>query len=339
MKKSVYAGVDIGGTKCAVSFGHPAKASEPVSIVSKVTVPTDAHDFSATLQVLTETVEAALQGHGEWDLRAIGISCGGPLDSRSGRILAPPNLPGWVDVDIITPLQASFGVPVALQNDADACALAEWRWGAGQGTEHMVFLTFGTGMGAGLILQGRLYTGAANLAGEVGHIRVSEEGPVGHGKAGSFEGFCSGGGIAAAGRAAAGAIIAEGRLSELPLFCPTPDALEEITAEKVAAARELGDPTASRILLQSARYLGRGIALLIDLLNPELVVIGSIYHRQQQVLEREMRLEVAREALSQAAAVCRIEPSALGERIGDYAALSVAESVLPTEEVTNEAGS
>src|SRR5690606_32139356 len=128
--------------------------------------------------------------------RAIGISCGGPLDSRSGRILGPPNLPGWDDVPIVEQIRDRYGVPVALQNDANACASAAGKYAARRGCRHIVFLTFGTGMGAGLILDGRLYSGTNDLAGEVGHLRLAERGPVGFGKAGSFEGFCSGGGIA-----------------------------------------------------------------------------------------------------------------------------------------------
>src|SRR5690606_15592063 len=128
-------------------------------------------------------------------LAAIGISCGGPLDSRRGVILSPPNLPGWDRIPVVEVFQQAFKVPVALQNDANAGALAEWLWGAGRGSHNMIFLTFGTGMGAGLILNGQLYSGTNDLAGEVGHIRLAPDGPVGYGKAGSFEGFCSGGGI------------------------------------------------------------------------------------------------------------------------------------------------
>jgi glucokinase len=126
----------------------------------------------------------------------IGISCGGPLDSKRGLILSPPNLPGWDNIPITEYFSSRFHVPVFLQNDANACALAEWRYGAGKGLDDMVFLTFGTGIGAGLILNGKLYEGKQSMAGEAGHWRMASFGPIGYGKAGSFEGFCSGGGIA-----------------------------------------------------------------------------------------------------------------------------------------------
>jgi glucokinase len=189
----------------------------------------------------------------------------------------------------------------------------------------MVFLTCGTGMGAGLILDGKLYTGAGNLAGEAGHIRLAEDGPPGYGKRGSFEGFCSGGGIARLGRAEAERALDEGRP---PLFCPRREDLEGISARSIAGALEQGDPLALSIYRAAARRLGQGIALIIDLLNPELVVLGSIYVRQQKVLEGPMREEIAREALSPSAALCRILPAGLGERVGDYAALSVGANAL-----------
>ena len=122
------------------------------------------------------------------------------MDSARGIIREPPNLPGWVDVPITDMLTARLGLPAALCNDANACALAEWRFGAGKGTRNMVFLTFGTGMGAGLILDGRLYAGTCDAAGEIGHMRLAPDGPVGFFKAGSFEGFCSGGGLAKMGQ-------------------------------------------------------------------------------------------------------------------------------------------
>lgn len=146
-------GFDIGGTKCAVVLGRVE--NDDVKLVEKVKFPT-CRTSEETISALAESLDALLRKYPEDELAAIGISCGGPLDSRRGRILSPPNLPGWDDVDVFTPFVERFQVPIGLQNDANACALAEWRWGAGRGTNHMVFLTFGTGMGAGLILNGRL---------------------------------------------------------------------------------------------------------------------------------------------------------------------------------------
>jgi glucokinase len=185
----------------------------------------------------------------------------------------------------------------------------------------MVFLTFGTGMGAGLILDGRLYEGALDLAGEVGHIRLAEDGPEGYGKRGSFEGFCSGGGIARLARAEAERRLVAG---EAAGFCPDRDALESITAQAVAEAATRGDPAARKVLAESGRWLGRGLAVLVDVLNPERIVIGSIYVRCRAFLEPGMRAELEREALAPSVAACKVVPADLGEAIGDYASLVLA---------------
>ncbi|HIV27055.1 MAG TPA: ROK family protein, partial [Candidatus Ornithocaccomicrobium faecavium] len=159
--KPLYWGLDIGGTKCALVTG-----TEDCQVLSRCAVATA--DFASWQSLL----EALLAQAPQEAPAAIGVSCGGPLDSRNGRILSPPNLPGWDDVPIVEWLKSRVGAPAFLQNDANACALAEWRFGAGKGCENMVFLTFGTGFGAGLILDGRLYSGTNDMAGEVGHVRA-----------------------------------------------------------------------------------------------------------------------------------------------------------------------
>ena len=164
-------GIDIGGTKCAVVLGDEKQ------IVKKIRFDTTSRDETI------DNIINAVDSMGKAD--AIGISCGGPLDSKRGIIMSPPNLPEWDDVHIVDMLTERFGIPAYLCNDANACALAEWKYGAGRGTENMVFLTFGTGLGAGLILGGRLYEGTSGMAGEVGHVRLSQFGPVGYGKMGS----------------------------------------------------------------------------------------------------------------------------------------------------------
>jgi glucokinase len=315
-------GVDIGGTKSAVCLG--VETPDGVRVLGKARFATPATP-AATLAQASAALADLLTEHSVSSLAAIGVSCGGPLDSRRGLVLSPPNLPGWDAVDVATPLRERFGVPVGLQNDANACALAEWRWGAGQGCLNMVFLTFGTGMGAGLILDGRLYAGTNDLAGEVGHVRLEHDGPVGYGKSGSFEGFCSGGGIANLARTFAAEAI---QVGHPPLFCPTSDSLAHITAERVGMAAQAGDPLALEIFAVVARQLGRGLAMLVDILNPERIVVGSIYPRQRSLLE-PLTLQVLREeALPQALAVCEVVPAGLGESVGDLASLSVAANLI-----------
>ncbi len=314
----VVAGIDIGGTKCAISFAGIGE--EKIVILDKIQMETEVECFDLAMQKFIAAIREILGKHEAWKLMAIGISCGGPLDAKRGLILSPPNLQKWDHADVFTPLKKIFGVPVMIQNDADACALAEWRMGAGKGSRNMIFLTFGTGMGAGLILNNELYSGSTGMAGEVGHVRLEDEGPYGYGKYGSFEGFCSGGGIANLGKMRAKEAILAGKP---PLFCPDESCLDQITSKSIAQALEKGDALAKEIFSTVGSYLGRGLALLIDILNPEVIVIGSIYGRQKDALDGKMYEVLEKEALGGSRNACRIVPASLGEMIGDYAAVSV----------------
>ena len=309
-------GLDIGGTKCAAVIGSYEKGE--CRVLAKEKIPTASFSSpDALLSVLFEKAEQLLSclSLNRKDLVGVGISCGGPLDPQQGVILSPPNLPGWDHVPIVEKTAARFSLPAFLANDADASALAEWRFGAGKGSRNLVFLTFGTGMGAGLILNGRLYTGANGMAGEIGHIRLRKDGPQGYGKAGSFEGFCSGGGLA--GSAVYYTPLLRERGVDSPLMKTKP------TAREIAMAAENGDPFARFLMKNCAEKLGEGLAILIDLLNPEKIVIGSIYARNQAFFEEQTLPVLRREALSRSLCACEIVPAALGEAIGDLAALSV----------------
>ena len=300
-------GIDIGGTKCAVVLGNEKE------ILKRIAFPTTTCE--ETLANILKTVEEI--GAGD----AIGISCGGPLDEKKGLILSPPNLPDWDRVPIVDMLKEKFGIPAYLCNDANACALAEWKYGAGQGTQNMIFMTFGTGLGAGLILDGRLYSGTNGMAGEVGHIRLCSHGPVGYGKAGSFEGFCSGSGIAQIGRELAMEQLQIGK--PLP-YCKNASDLPCINAKLLAEYAEAGDAVALEAYRICGEMLGRGVSILIDVLNPEVIVIGSIFQRSENLLREQMERYLQKEALERSRTACRVVPAALGNSIGDYAALSVA---------------
>lgn len=313
-------GIDIGGTKCAVTYGRCQEST--VEIIDKIRF--DTTNVEETIENLLASTQEMMSRYGltASNTVAIGISCGGPLDSKKGVILSPPNLPGWDSIEIVKIFQDRFGIPTAIQNDANACALAEWKFGAGIGTQNMVFLTFGTGLGAGLILNGSLYAGTNDNAGEVGHIRLNEYGPVGYGKSGSFEGFCSGGGIRQLAINKANERLQMGQEVD---WCPDGD-VEQINARVVAEAAYKGDKLALDIYRESALQLGRGLAFLVDILNPEKIVIGSIYTRCEDLMAPYVSEVLQREALPLANAVCQVVPAVLGESIGDYAALSVAAS-------------
>ena len=288
----IYAGLDLGGTKCAAVLAEVN--GDDIAFLARKEVPTQ-----GTWQ---EVMAPLLDFLKERNPAACGISCGGPLDSRAGVILNPPNLMRFENVPIVQVVQEALGCPARLQNDADACALAEWRFGAGRGTQNMIFLTFGTGLGAGLILNGRLYVGAANLAGEVGHIRLEPDGPEGYRKRGSFEGFCSGGGIA--------------QLIELRTG-------EAYTAKELARRADAGDPQALAVWEEIGIQFGRGLAVLVDILNPEAVVAGSIFTRAYRFLYEPAMRALREEALPESLAGFRLVPAELGDQIGDYAAVAI----------------
>lgn len=315
-------GVDVGGTKCAVTYGQ--KDGFELHIREKIRFATTGVD--ETIANIVRAVDDVMRKNGltAGNTAAIGVSCGGPLDSRTGVVMSPPNLPGWDNIPIVKLLGDRFGIRTGIHNDANACALAEWKFGAGIGARNMAFLTFGTGLGAGLILDGKLYAGTNDNAGELGHIRLSDFGPVGYGKCGSFEGFASGGGIAQLARFK---VSEKHQMGQRVSWC-APGQLDEITARDVADAAAAGDELALEIYRISATYLGRGLAIVIDLINPEVIVIGGIYTRNREMMEPFVLREIEREALSHARRVCSIRPAALGEQIGDYAALSVAADLI-----------
>jgi glucokinase len=317
----LHIGYDIGGTKCAVSLGRID--NDTIEVLDKRKFPTVGTP-QEIMEKLLDAVEELLAERGlvYRDIAAAGISCGGPLDSRRGVILSPPNLPDWDEIPIVATLEARTNIPTRLQNDANACAVAEWKFGAGKGARDMAFLTFGTGLGAGLILGGRLHSGASDMAGEVGHIRLAEDGPPGYGKFGSAEGFCSGSGIARTAVIAVENALARGERPDL-LDAAGGDTAN-ITAKLIAERAYAGDAFCRAIYENCGRKLGLLLSMMMDMINPELIVIGSVFVRSESLLRPAMEEVIALEALPHAARACRVVPAALGESIGDYAALSVA---------------
>lgn len=306
----VYIGLDIGGTKCAVSVGR--KAADGIEILAREAFLTPKSQGEAMSRMCALAKELA---RGE-KIFGVGLSAGNPMDAEAGLLKNPPNLPGWADVSLTAIAERELSAPAILENDANACALAEYRFGAGRESKNMVFITFGTGFGAGLILDGRLYRGACGNAGELGHWRLQDYGPAGYGKLGSLEGFCSGGGLKQ---------LAETVMAKYIQTGVTPAyALGEVSAKTVAQAARAGDAAAKEVFEICAERLGQGLALVIDFLNPDRIVIGSIYERCEDLLADAMQKVLRREALSDSLEAAKIVPAQLGERIGDYAALALA---------------
>lgn len=327
-------GIDIGGTKSAVLLGNPQGKEGPEKFILRREAfeTKKAGGPMGAIQKMEETIHRILQEKGlsTEDIIGIGVSCGGPLDSRRGVIMNPPNLPGWDNIPIKQILEKEFGLPVALENDANACAVAEWKYGAGRGYDNVIFLTFGTGLGAGLILDGKLYRGSSDMAGEVGHVRMERWGPVGYGKMGSFEGFCSGAGISQMARMKVLERIENGMSQDL---CQGMEDLDQLNAKDIAIAADRGDELAIEIYRLCGEQLGRGLAMLVDILNPEIIIIGSIFQRCRHLLWPYAERVMKREALEASAAACVVVPAQLGENIGDYAALVLAEYNFGEKEV------
>jgi glucokinase len=318
MPSRLLVGVDIGGTKTALISGL-----DPPSVLQRIEFPTrPARGPGPAIELIKRGIRELLSAEsaGGAELAAIGVSCGSPLDPIRGLIQAPPNLSTWVDVPITAILKQEFGVSCSLENDANAGAVAEHRFGAGQGCRHMIFITMGTGFGAGIIADGRLYRGANDMAGEIGHVRLTRSGPVGYHKAGSAEGWASGGGMAQV----AGQMVAAARKRDEKTSLARSRKGEAITARDVGRAAQAGDAVALRIVRSTARRLGEALAILVDLFNPERIVIGGLAMRLGDMLLEPACRVLRREALPVSAATCQVIPAALGERIGDVAALCIA---------------
>ena len=323
-------GIDLGGTKTAVIRAEDMDGG--VRIEKAGVFPT-VHDAPAeqcpylTLDRALELVER-LRTTSCTPITRIGVACGGPLDEERGIIMRPPNLPEWDDFPVVRYIEDRTGIETVLRNDANACALAEWRYGAGKGCSDVIFLTFGTGFGAGVISGGRLISGSSGAAGEIGHVKASPDpygiNPIGYGVAGGFEGYCSGGGIKQIAAFFAEKALKEGRPAA---FCPTRDALGQITAKAVADAAKSGDETALEIFRLSATYLGEACAVLCDLFNPERIIVGGIYTRCVGIMESCAKAEFRRRALPSSADRCEIVPSALGEEVGDYSCVAAANAL------------
>lgn len=308
----MFLGVDIGGTKCAVTLGD----KDGNIILKERFLTTDVNE------TISNIISAAKKLSQNQSILSCGISCGGPLNEKEGIIMSPPNLLGWDNIHIKEILEKELGIPCSLRNDANACAMAEWYFGAGKGTRNMIFMTFGTGLGAGLILNGKLYSGTNGNAGEVGHIRLGDFGPSGFGKCGSFEGFCSGSGIKELGRSLAREAIQRGEAISW-----TKNGIDNIEVVDIANAARKGDEIALKVFNLSATKLGEGLSILIDILNPEKIIIGSVFARCHDLFASIIEKIINKEALGISANVCEVVPAELGEKIGDMAALAVAKEV------------
>lgn len=307
--KATILGLDIGGTKTAVIEG-----SHDAAILQREELATDAD--RPFVETFPRIVAAARQIRAtaetsERRIHAVSVSIGGPLKIAEGELLDPPHLPGWHGVHLKARLQSEFpGLPVFVEHDGNAGALAEFHFGAGAGQaglRDLIFLTFGTGLGAGIIINGQVLHGASDTAGEVGHLRLAWSGPIGFGKAGSWEGFASGRGLV------------ELAAQMFPQRWSQSTPIREVVNAMLA-----DDTDALTVVAEAGKWMGRGMALLVDALNPQMIVLGSLAVALGDRVLIPARRSLAEESLPQAAAACEIVPAKLGKGIGDVASLMAA---------------
>ena len=301
--------VDLGASKVL-----SVVADDEGRILGEDRRPTGASEGpEAGLERIAMSLEAALAkaGLSREDLRAAGVCSPGPIDPARGVLPEASNLPGWIDTPIRQYLIDRLGVPVILEHDATAAAYGEFVYGAGRGFRHIVYLTVSTGIGGGLVLDGRLYRGATGAAGELGHITIDADGPLCFcGKPGHVEGLASGRAIAGQ----AEAVLSRGGS---PLMARLAQEDGALTAATVHRAADAGDAEAIRILRRAGHYLGIGLAAYVDIFNPEVIIIGGgLRHIRDHYLspaEEEMRRRAMVESLK---AVRLVEVE-----LGDYSGI------------------
>jgi glucokinase len=264
----VFGAVDVGGTKVAAGL-----VADDGRILHSVRVPMVAdQDCGIALECVNRALHDVIAKGGSREIKAIGISAPGPLDPKTGVILNPPNLPCWRDFPLAASVEREFKLPVTIENDANAAGLAEAIWGAGKGCNSVFYATVGTGIGTGFVLDGKIYSGRTGAAPEGGHLPIDYRGPrCGCGKRGCIEALASGPAIA--NRAKSRILESRGNVgSMLQLAGGTVSA---ITAETVADAWRAGDPLATEVLRETAELTTIWLGAIIDLLEPEVIVVGG----------------------------------------------------------------
>jgi glucokinase len=302
------AALDLGGTKILSIV-----ADTNMQVVSSDLRPTKA-DLGPD-GVIESMVASVREAAGGRTIRAVGISTAGPCNPETGIVTEAPNLPGWHNVPLARRVSEALGLPAWIENDANAAAIAEHRLGAGRGVSHLVLIALGTGIGGGLVLNGRIYRGASGAAGEVGHMIIVSDGPLcGCGRRGCLEAVASG---IALSREAAAIVAREPDGIVARLSKDEEEGPSAITLEHAAAA---GDRSAAEAIRQAGLYLGAGLTNLVNIFNPELIAVSGNLRKMPGYLD--VAREVMRsEAFEQSVANVRFRETELGD---DAAALGAA---------------
>jgi len=308
-------GIDIGGTNYRIAL-----ADAQGNLINRNAEPTRSWESSEIgLDRIKETIRQTTSGIDFSRVKAITVSAGGPLDLRTGVLLTPPSLPAWRDVPIKTSLEEAFRIPVWVENDADLAALGEQRFGAGKGCDRLIYITVSTGIGGGIIHNGRILTGSTLSVAEIGHMVVDPNGPVCNcGGKGHLEPLASGTAIARI----AGEKITQGETSTLSHLCEGD--ISVLTAEMVTEAARNGDSLANEVIQSAGKYLGMAIASLVHLFDPQVVIIGGGVSNAGGLILEPIRKSMDACLMADFVGRTRVVQSELGDNSGIMGAVAFA---------------
>ena len=312
-------GVDLGGTNIVVG-AMPEDGSREIAFRSLPTYAAQGADsvVERMNQMIEDVISVTMAetGAAREDFLGVGVGAPGPMDPEHGIVVVAPNL-GWKMFPLRDRIQKGIGLRTTLDNDANCATLGEWWTGAAKGARNVIGVTIGTGIGGGIVIDGRLYHGASNVAGEIGHMTIDSTGRrCGCGNYGCLEAYASGTAIAERAREA---LASE---SEGILMAMCEGKLERVTAQMVYKAANDGDPIAVDVVRETARFLGAGLGALLNVLNPEVVVLAGGVVNAGEALFAPLKAEVRRRAFAPAVDSCRIVPGMLGGSAGVVGAVA-----------------
>lgn len=309
-------GIDIGGTKTAISLGDESGAIK--ASCRMPSIPDPKLYCSRLIDQCKALVKEA--GLTMKDVQAAGIAAPGPLNVSKGLLLAPVNNPTFVDLPIVKIVSEGLGLPVYFNNDANAAAQAEWLFGEFRGAQNLIYLTFSTGMGGGVIVNGRLLQGNADAAGEFGHMVIDIDGPLNErGLPGTWETYVGGRSVQERTKAR----IRAGNL-KTAIVEKAGGSVDAITMRAITDAYREGDPLAREVWNEVLERLCQGMGVVIMAFNPDVIVLGTMAIRERDIVMPEIARRLPRYGWKCSIEGCRIAPSALGDRIGELAGLAVA---------------
>lgn len=315
MNQQYVVGVDLGGTKILTAL-----ANLQGEILGRILVDTGTNEpAERVIGRIVETIEQVIAGAGvtKDQVKRVGIGSPGSIKIKEGIVCFWPNL-NWRDVPIVQIMEKALDLPVVLENDANAAALAEYKFGAGRGTRHMIYMTISTGIGGGIVIDGKLLHGADDSAGEIGHHSIMADGPLcGCKNRGCLEVLASGTALGRYGREAveSGVDTMMGAMVQSPA---------EVTGATVTRAAAEGDTVAVEIIQKVATYIGIGITNMINIFNPEKIVLGGGVMKAGHLFMEKIVETVQERALPGPRARCQIVVAELGQDVGVLGAIAVA---------------